>query len=212
MMEQKLLKSNIFAFYFTTKQAEDAGMLSDMTFGYYDKEKFKGDITWHPVEFKYMFGVKLDDVKVNGKAMNMCAGRSEGCLITFDSGTSLMSFPNFAAEKMKESHYPTSNHVVPCKNNEQFGDLTLVINGKDYTLSNEEWMFPSQTIEMAQGGVIDFNMGPLGPQLMAEVDIDQFKPKEEAAISIEADVDRVKRVHDKKHACASTIMHMDIKK
>lgn len=73
MMEQKLLKSNIFAFYFTTKQAEEAGLLSDMTFGYYDKDKFKGDITWHPVEFKYMFGVKLDDVKVDGKPMNMCA-------------------------------------------------------------------------------------------------------------------------------------------
>ena len=149
MMEQKLLKSNIFAFYFTTKQAEDAGILSDMTFGYYDKEKFKGDITWHSVLFKYMFGVKLDDIKVNGKAMNMCDNREDGCLITFDSGTSLMSFPNWAAEKMKINHYPTSNHVVPCKNNEQFGDLTLVINGKDYTLSNEEWMFPSQTIEMA---------------------------------------------------------------
>lgn len=49
MMDQKLLKSNIFAFYFTTKQAEEAGILSDMTFGYYDKEKFKGEITWHPV-------------------------------------------------------------------------------------------------------------------------------------------------------------------
>lgn len=120
-----------------------------MTFGYYDKDKFKGEIAWHPVLFKYMFGVKLDDIKVNGKAMNMCENRQDGCLITFDSGTSLMSFPTWAATKMNEHHYPTANHVVPCKSNEQFGDLTLVINGKDYILSNEEWMFPSQNIEMA---------------------------------------------------------------
>ena len=47
---------------------------------------------------------------------------------------------------------------------------------------------------------------------MAEVDIDQYKPKEEATIGIETDIERTKRIHDRKHACASTIMHMDIKK
>lgn len=36
MIGQKLLKQNIFAFYLTSKQAENAGMLSDLTFGYYD--------------------------------------------------------------------------------------------------------------------------------------------------------------------------------
>ena len=100
MINQKLLKTNVFAFYFTSKQAEAAGMNSDLTFGYYDKSKFKGDVDWHPVLYKYMFGVKLDDVKVNGKALNMCHDKSEGCMITFDSGTSLMSFPTWAAQKM----------------------------------------------------------------------------------------------------------------
>jgi len=45
-----------------------------MTLGYYDKSKFKGDIHWNPVEFKYMYGIKLDDVKVNGKKLNICEG------------------------------------------------------------------------------------------------------------------------------------------
>lgn len=72
MMNQKLLKSNVFAFYFTTQQQEAAGIKSDMTFGYYDKTKYTGDIAWHPVNYKYMFGVKLDDVKVGGKSLNMC--------------------------------------------------------------------------------------------------------------------------------------------
>jgi len=100
MINQKLLKTNVFAFYFTSKQAEQAGMTSDLTFGYYDKSKFKGDVDWHPVQYKYMFGVKLDDVKVGGKELNMCEGKSEGCMITFDSGTSLMSFPTWATQKM----------------------------------------------------------------------------------------------------------------
>jgi hypothetical protein len=100
MINQKLLKTNVFAFYLTSKQAEQSGMASDLTFGYYDKSKFKGDIDWHPVQYKYMFGVKLDDVKVGGKSLNMCEGKSEGCMITFDSGTSLMSFPTWATQKM----------------------------------------------------------------------------------------------------------------
>lgn len=144
MMNQKLLKSNVFAFYFTTKQQEAAGMKADMTFGYYDKQKMKGDITWHNVDYKYMFGVKLDDVKVAGKSLNMCDGKS--CLITFDSGTSLMSFPTWGAQKLIENKLPTANNIVPCQSHSQFGDMSLVINGKDYVLSNEEWMFPSQEL------------------------------------------------------------------
>ena len=44
MIEQKLLKSNVFAFYLTSKQDEAAGKKSDLTFGYYDKSKFSGNI------------------------------------------------------------------------------------------------------------------------------------------------------------------------
>ena len=47
-----------------------------------------------------MYGVQLDDLKVNGKSTNVCTDGE--CLITFDSGTSLMSIPTFAAEKLGE--------------------------------------------------------------------------------------------------------------
>lgn len=88
----------MFAFYLTSKQAEDMGMQSDLTFGYFDKEKFKGDIHWNNVDYKYMYGVKLDDIKFNGKPSGVCKDRPNGCLITFDSGTSLMSVPKFATK------------------------------------------------------------------------------------------------------------------
>lgn len=68
MINQKLLQSNMFAFYLTSMQDENQSHIkSDLTFGYFDKTKFKGDIHWNPVEFKYMFGVRLEDIKVNGK-------------------------------------------------------------------------------------------------------------------------------------------------
>lgn len=51
-----------------------------------------------------MYGVKLDDIKVNGKSSKVCEDRPAGkdCLITFDSGTSLMSVPTFATKKLIE--------------------------------------------------------------------------------------------------------------
>jgi len=146
MIDQKLLKDNMFAFYFTSKQAEGLGLQSDMTFGYYDKSKFKGEMVWHPVEFKYMFGVKLDDVLFNGVSSGVCKDKPEGCMITFDSGTSLMSMPTFATDILSKSKIPTASSIMPCKNPEQFGDMTLMIGGKAYTLSNEEWMFPAQAV------------------------------------------------------------------
>jgi hypothetical protein len=163
-----LLQQNIFAFYLTSKQAENMGILSDLTFGYYDKAKFKGEMKWYPVEFQYMWGVRLDDIKIGGKSTGVCKDRPEGCLITFDSGTSLMSVPTFASKILMQQHIPTANFVMPCQSHTQFGEMTLVIGGDEYTLTNEEWMFPSEQIKFAQGGqTMHFNMGPLGPQLMA---------------------------------------------
>ena len=75
MMNQRLLPDNLFSFYLTSKQAESAGMESDLTFGYYDKSKFKGEIDWHPIDYQYMFGVKLDDIKFNGKSSEVCQGK-----------------------------------------------------------------------------------------------------------------------------------------
>jgi hypothetical protein len=57
MMKQKLLKNNVFAFYMTDKANEAKGAKSDMTIGYYDKEKFKGEMHWNDVKYKYMYGV-----------------------------------------------------------------------------------------------------------------------------------------------------------
>jgi len=97
MINQDLLHHNIFSFYFTTMQADGLGIKSDMTFGYYDKAKYKGEMKWHPIKFKYMFGVELNDIKFNGKSTGLC-GKGKNCLITFDSGTSLMSVPTYAAQ------------------------------------------------------------------------------------------------------------------
>jgi len=67
-----------------------------LTFGYYDKTKFDGEVNWNPVEYQYMFGVPFENIVFNGKKSNICENNTHKCLITFDSGTSLMSMPKYA--------------------------------------------------------------------------------------------------------------------
>ncbi len=94
-----------------------------------------------------MFGVKLDDVKINGKSTGVCTGKE--CLITFDSGTSPMSMPTTAVEQLRKQGIPSSANIVDCKSEKQFGDMELVIGGKSYLLTNEEWMMPAQTLGLS---------------------------------------------------------------
>ena len=80
---------------------EMSGLDSELTFGYYDKSKYSGDIVWHPILHKLMFGIALDDIKVNGVAMNLCNQVGKPlCLITVDSGTSEMTMPSWAVKKV----------------------------------------------------------------------------------------------------------------
>ena len=74
-------------------------MASDITFGYYDTSKFSGKIAWHPVVFKYMYGIKLDDIKIGVNSLGICekGGLMEGneCIVTIDSGSSSFAMPEF---------------------------------------------------------------------------------------------------------------------
>lgn len=114
IMEQKLLKHNLFAFYMTSKKHEEKGLKPDLTFGYYDRAKFKGHIHWMPVLYKYMYGIRLDDVLVDGKSTGVCA--KQKCLITMDSGTTYMSVPTYAANILVKKGIPTSKRHIECEN------------------------------------------------------------------------------------------------
>jgi len=80
---------------------EKFGMMSEMTMGYIDNYKFTGELKWHPVEFKYMYAMNLDDIKVNGKSLfkDGCKKDGKKCLITIDSGTSHLAMPSWAYQQ-----------------------------------------------------------------------------------------------------------------
>lgn len=148
-MEKSLLKNNIFAFYITSKENEAKGYHSDMTFGYYDKSKIQGEITWYPITFKYMYGIKLDDIKIAGKSTGVCNGNSE-CLLTIDSGTSYMSIPSYASKMLTKQGIPLYDKNTKCTSMKQYGDITFTIGGKDYPIPMEDWLFPELDASSSQ--------------------------------------------------------------
>ena len=140
MMDQSLIQQGLFSFYLTTNQQK---LDSELTFGFYDKSKFRGKIEWHKAIYKKMFGVKLDDIYIGGEKMNFCGegGLYKECLITVDSGTSFISMPSKALAQIS-STIPTAMNGLECQSNTDFGEITWQIGGKNYTLESDEWIYP----------------------------------------------------------------------
>jgi len=61
--------------------------------------------------------------------------------VTVDSGTTMMSMPGWAFSQLK-GKLPTVRNSVDCDKQEDFGDLTWVINGHEYTFESHEWIYP----------------------------------------------------------------------
>lgn len=164
MIEQKLLQDNLFAFFLTSKMDEEMeGLDSELTFGYYDKSKYSGDMVWHPILHKLMFGIQLDDVKVNGTALNICNNKtaSNPCLITVDSGTSEMTMPSWAINQVVNK-MPLKTNPVRCKQPEDYGELTFVINGFEYTLPNDDWVERNPDLDSLSEAQKAAQLGPGG--------------------------------------------------
>lgn len=156
MMNQNQVHHKMFAFYLTKNVAKAQ---SELTFGYYDKSKFEGKIDWHTTLYRKMFGVKLDDILIDGKSLGLCGpnGIKKECLITVDSGTSLLAAPRWAINEINKVA-PTANSYMDCDSQKDFGNITWVINGKHYTLKAEEWIFPPQSaIKQGKQDLVQYN-------------------------------------------------------
>lgn len=143
---QKAAKTAMIAFYAPKDQAKQA----EMTIGFYDKSKFKGEINWVPVVDEYMFLFKLDDIKINGNSLNICKDKPDGkCMMTVDTGAPETMMPPWMQASFQKMGYPTDK-PVDCPNGpEEIGDFTLVIGGKDYTIKNNEWLEEDRGIAKA---------------------------------------------------------------
>ena len=91
MMREQVLDRNLFAFYMSMNPDVDE---SELTFGYYDEDRFDGVMKWHPVIDKLFWSLNLEDVLIDGVSLGLCDDKQ--CLATPDSGTSQLTMPSWA--------------------------------------------------------------------------------------------------------------------
>jgi hypothetical protein len=68
--------------------------------------------------------------------LDICKGKK--CQVTPDSGTSTITFPTWAFNEVKKRGYLPSKKR--CTSDKDFGTLTFVINGIDYTIESSHFM------------------------------------------------------------------------
>ena len=93
LMEAGVLDQNVFSFHMSMNPDEEE---SEMVLGGWDENRYSGELAWYPVVNRRFFAIKLDDVLVNGVSLGLCQQEGKNCLITPDTGTSLITFPSWA--------------------------------------------------------------------------------------------------------------------
>merc|ERR1711976_536194 len=129
IIKNHLLKRNLMTFYYSFNENTDG----QITFGYIDTTKFTGSMQYFQVVDKYYWTIKMDDIKYNGKSLNLCNG---GCKAVVDTGTTLITGPTAQLRTLLQA-IPTEND---CSNYDKAGDLSFVFSGVEYTLNREEYM------------------------------------------------------------------------
>lgn len=129
IINDKLLKNNIITFYYTFDENADG----QITLGFIDDTKYSGPLKYYDVVDKYYWTLKLDDIKYDGKSLNLC---NSGCKAVIDTGTTLITGPTDDLKTLLKA-IPAEND---CKNYDHTGSLTFVIGGDEYTLKPEEYI------------------------------------------------------------------------
>ena len=124
---------DVFAFSMSMNPEEEE---SELMLGDWDESRFTGELKWYPVVHQRFFSITLDDVLINGQSLGLCT-EERNCLITPDSGTSLITFPSWAYELFEDEY----GDAVDCEEGYEYkqGDITFVIGGDSYSLPSHHW-------------------------------------------------------------------------
>ncbi|CAG9320123.1 NAPSA_5 [Blepharisma stoltei] len=129
IVEQNLLSSNIFSFYYSLDPEEE----SQIIFGEVDESKYSGSIYWADVidGLEYYWLIEVEDIQLGDKSLNLCRN---GCRAAVDTGTSLLTAPSKGLAVLM------SSITIDCSEFNKSPDLTFIINGKKFSLSPEEYI------------------------------------------------------------------------
>lgn len=98
-----MLKRNVFSFYLSLGDADErAGLRSKLVLGKIDvsdlRYRHPKAIRWFPVVNKDFWAIKLIDVRLGGRSLDLCSDKE--CLVTPDTGTSSLTMPSWALSRV----------------------------------------------------------------------------------------------------------------
>ena len=156
-MDAGILHKKVFAFHMSMNDDEEE---SELLLGDWDEAKFEGELAWHEVKHQLFWSIQLDDVLIDGKSLEICGPDTDkDCLLTPDSGTSMITFPSWAHSTFMDAYGDRENCEEGTEYN--YGNITFVINGIDYDLPSHHWMEREVNRGIEKGGTCATTIGVL---------------------------------------------------
>jgi len=157
MLNQGLINDPMFAFYLS---GEETG--SEVVFGGYDTDHFKGDLTKLPLRRKAYWEVDLDAISLGDQTANL-----DGYGAILDTGTSLIVVPTTMAELINNELGAKKGfggqYTVECDKRDSLPDISFTLTGVNFTLSAYQYTLEASgsCISAFQGMDIPPPAGPL---------------------------------------------------
>ena len=130
IMEQNLLPSNVFSFYFDRTQNYTKSFIS---FGSIEPQFYEGDLVYHEVINDKYWQLPLERIKIDGIDTQLC---DNNCRAILDTGTSLI---NGAAQDLFRL-IDFLQIDKGCLNYKYLPKITFVMNSVEYDLLPEDYV------------------------------------------------------------------------
>ncbi|NXF72933.1 CATD protein, partial [Sclerurus mexicanus] len=138
IMQQKLIKKNIFSFYLNRNPSSQPG--GELLLGGTDPKYYTGEFAWMNVTRKAYWQIHMDSVDV-ASGLHLCQG---GCEAIVDTGTSLITGPKAEVKELQKAigakPLIKGEYLVPCDKVPTLPVITLRLGGKPYNLTGEQYI------------------------------------------------------------------------
>uniref|UniRef100_A0A8C3XT15 Cathepsin D n=1 Tax=Chelydra serpentina TaxID=8475 RepID=A0A8C3XT15_CHESE len=139
VIRQKLVEKNIFSFYLNRDPSAQPG--GELLLGGTDPKYYSGDFSWVNVTRKAYWQVRMDRLDV-ANGLTLCKG---GCEAIVDTGTSLITGPTKEVKALQAAigakPLIKGQYVIPCSKVPSLPVVTLMLGGKPYELTGEQYVF-----------------------------------------------------------------------
>lgn len=152
--EQKVISLPVFSFYLGNDKD------GELTFGGYDKSKFKGELQKVKLTSATYWQIEIDGLTVGGDGI-VVDGKNSAIV---DSGTSLIAMPSAQVEKlanaMGATKMFTGQYKIDCSLIPSLPVVTFKINGIHYPLDGADYVLQSSNMCLLAFMAFPSNDGP----------------------------------------------------